>query len=91
MFTFAADITENNGHYAVNYRCTSHPTIRCGGGWSTGKDARLALRLQVAVNAQAVLRDARIATDVHGKEYISVNQTAVLGRRMSADLMRLGF
>lgn len=53
-------------------------------------NAKLAARLAAAINAGVVYTDARVATDVNGKTYVAA-RSMVLGRRLNADLRRLGF
>lgn len=60
-------------------------------GWSVGDDLKLADRLKAAILAGKVFGPASIKVDVNGKTYVSTSSTAVLGRRMNADLKRLGF
>lgn len=62
-------------------------------GWSLGARASargLAERLRSAILAGKVFGPATIRTDVNGKTYVSAD-AFVLGRRMNADLRRLGF
>ena len=54
------------------------------------KDGALASRLARAVRDGAVLTNPVVKTDVNGKTYISVD-SQVLGRRINADLKRLGY
>jgi hypothetical protein len=60
-----------------------------GFGLSLAKRA-LAERLVRAINAGAVFTRPEIKVDVNGATYVS-SGCAVLGRRMNADLRRLGF
>lgn len=61
------------------------------GGWSLPKrHMALAVRLRDAINTQKVLRNPKIAKDVHGKTFI-LAFNPISGRRMNADLARLGF
>lgn len=65
-------------------------------GWSVGKDTpahrKLAERLKAAILAGRALQgEALPKTDVNGKTYLSGGSPAVLGRRLNADLRRLGF
>ena len=50
----------------------------------------LALRLVRAIEAGAVFTAPEIKTDVNGKTFVSAG-SEVIGRRMNADLKRLGF
>ena len=58
-------------------------------GWIVTSRA-LAERLRAAVLAGVVLTDPKIKTDTGGQTYVE-HKTHVLGRRMNADLRRLGF
>lgn len=64
-------------------------------GWSVGvagskKSEALAARLRAAILAGAAFGAADIRTDVKGRTYLSAN-SPIMGRRMNADLARLGF
>lgn len=59
-------------------------------GWEVPSRA-LADRLERAILAGAVHADAKVATDINGQTYVAANSSRVLGRRMNADLKRLGF
>ncbi len=63
------------------------PTLH---GISAGQNRKLADRLARAIDAGAVWTFDRIATDVNGKTFV-VADCAVMGRRLHADLKRLGF
>jgi hypothetical protein len=61
------------------------------GGWAVGPQrAILAKRLAAAINAGVVCTNPVVKTDVNGKTYVS-HDHGVMGRRMNADLKRLGF
>jgi hypothetical protein len=66
-------------------------------GWSVGpagspKAAKLAERLKAAVLAGAALQgEAEPAKDVNQRTYLRGGSPAVMGRRLNADLARLGF
>ena len=63
----------------------------CTGGFGLrANDQELAARLCAAINAQAVEVDPVVMRDVNGKTYVS-STSRVMGRRMNADLKRLGF
>jgi len=66
----------------------------CTGGWALGvanaKNRKLAERLARAINAQKAHADPVVATDVNGKRYVNA-RALVWGRRMNADLKRLGY
>jgi hypothetical protein len=59
-------------------------------GWAIDSNEHLAARLERAILAGAVHSDVSVKTDVNGRTYVSAT-THVVGRRMSADLKRLGF
>lgn len=50
----------------------------------------LAHRLKKAVDAGVVFKNVRVATDIHGKEYVT-GDCQILSRLMNAELKRLGF
>ena len=54
------------------------------------KHDALASRLARAVQAGVVLTNPVVKTDVNGRTYVSCD-SQVLGRRMNADLKRLGY
>ena len=61
------------------------------GGW-TVSTTKMALRLVAAIRAGFVCTNPRVMTDVHGKTYVTHDgHSRILGRRMNADLKRLGF
>lgn len=53
-------------------------------------DESLACRLASAVEAGVVFTNFQVLRDIYGKTYLQSN-CSVLGRRMNADLRRLGF
>lgn len=59
-------------------------------GWSVGTDWCLANRLKKAVESGAVFCMLEFLTDKHGETYIGATDL-ILGRRMNADLKRLGY
>lgn len=59
-------------------------------GPANNANKKLALRLIRAIEADAVYHDAKISLDVNGKSYVSA-YSRVSGRRINADLKRLGF
>lgn len=64
-----------------------------GAGWglrNTPRDLKLARRLKAALEAGAVYRNVTVGTDVDGNTYAST-EGHILGRRLNADLTRLGF
>ena len=61
------------------------------GGWSVGKDdIMLAERLRRAIIAGAAFCDIQILTDKNGQTYVGASNV-ILGRKMNADLRKLGF
>ena len=61
-----------------------------GYGISCGKKKHLAERLKASVDAGVVFSNPTIETDVNGATYVSASCN-VSGRRLNADLCRLGF
>jgi hypothetical protein len=64
-----------------------------GAGWglrNTPRDHKLARRLKAALEAGVVYRSVSVGTDVNGNTYAST-EGYILGRRLNADLTRLGF
>lgn len=59
------------------------------GGWLV-RDERTARRLERALRAGVVYRDPQVHTDVNGQTYVH-GTSLVLGRRINADLKRLGY
>ncbi len=69
----------------------THIDRKEGTGYRVGqKHRKLADRLAVAISAGAVFTNPSIKRDVNGKTYVTA-ESAVIGRRMNADLKRLGF
>ena len=58
-------------------------------GWSV-KDEKMAARLSRAIEAGAVSPNPEVREDVNGETFMSCGVN-VMGRRMNADLKRLGF
>lgn len=52
---------------------------------------KLAQRLVNAINAGAVYTDAYIGTDVMGCTYVVAHHVPMLGRKLNADLARIGY
>ena len=79
------------GHFIVHSTVTNiavdRPSLH---GISTGANRKLAERLVRAIESGRVFSFERIGTDVNGKTYI-VSGCKVWGRRLNADLKRLGF
>lgn len=59
-------------------------------GISTGRSIMLAQRTARAIEAGAALPNPTITTDVNGQTYVA-HGLAIMGRRLNADLKRLGF
>ncbi len=64
-------------------------------GWSTGlagskKAKALAERLRAAILSGAAFGPAEVRKDIKERTYLSAN-SPIMGRRMNADLARLGF
>jgi|TARA_R110000824_G_scaffold190282_5_gene371798 hypothetical protein len=59
-------------------------------GLSTGKNRKIAERLAAAINAGVAVVDTEVLTDVNGDTYVS-GRNQFYGRRLNADLKRLGF
>jgi len=63
------------------------------GGWGledTPRNQELAARLVKAINDGAAISDPEVRTDVNGKTFVNYRSN-VLGKRMNADLKRLGY
>lgn len=65
-------------------------TVAFSLGAPSSKSSALALRLSRAIEAGAVFTDHVVKTDVNGAAFVSSDHH-VMGRRMNADLNRLGF
>lgn len=87
-----AEITTEPGRIHVNVVWTGVALDRPStGGWGLGaNEMKLAQRLKRAIDAGAVLVDPEVKEDVYGQTFVSAT-SRVLGRRMNADLVRLGF
>lgn len=60
--------------------------------WSVGQNPGLGRRLVNAIEAGVVCTNPKVMTDVNGQTYVSHDgHLRVSGRRMNADLKRLGF
>ena len=86
------DVRVTGGVGAIHVTVTTSVTDRERVyGWALSpKQQALAARLARAVQAGVVLKNPVKKTDVNGKTYISVD-SQVLGRRINADLKRLGY
>ena len=68
-----------------------------GHGWSVGghradrRATALAARLVTAISAGAVFPNPRVTYDLAGYTYVTSDGARVMGRRMNADLRRLGY
>lgn len=62
-------------------------------GWSTGANASLAVRLVCAIRAGRVFKtEGTIEKDVNDATFVSLPMVKfLLGRRLNADLRRMGF
>ncbi len=91
-FTFDAEVTPSKefpGSFNVAPVCTSHVTDRgCAFSWLASE--KHVARLSAAIRAQKAIKNPSIKTDIGGKTYVSFD-IEVIGRRMNADLKRLGF
>jgi hypothetical protein len=88
--TATIECDEHDGSFTVRASYPHAGTDRVTGrGWSV-LDKGLAERMAVALEAGAVLTDATIKTDVNGRTYVAAS-SQVLGRKMNADLTRLGY
>jgi hypothetical protein len=85
-----AKITQGDDGFSVTIDWDANVDRKNTGGWSVGPDRKLADRLAACVNAQKAFTNAHIDKDVNGKTYVAWT-SQVLGRRMNADLKRLGF
>ena len=61
----------------------------CSHGIGVG-NIKLAKRLEKAINAGVVVTNQKIAKDDQGKTYVN-DKSQVIGRKLNADLKRLGF
>lgn len=89
----AVAVTEHeaDGNIVVRINWISPVVDRPEGmGWSVGKDTRLADRLARAITSQAAVPNPKVLVDVNGKTYI-YSDMVIFGRRMNADLKRLGY
>lgn len=90
--TLTASIrTEADGHHVVSAVCNERPDLSTRFGMSCGKTRALAERLVAAVNAGVAWTDVEVRRDVHNAEYVYFSSVRVMGRRLNADLKRLGF
>lgn len=65
----------------------------CGGisvGKPSPKAEMLARRVSAALRAQKLFGPAELATDIFGKTYVRAD-CRVIGRRLNADLIKIGF
>lgn len=86
------DVKVTSGVGAIHVTVTTKVTDRDDVyAWAIpSKQEALASRLARAVRDGAVLTNPVVKTDVNGKTYVSCD-SQVLGRRMNADLKRLGY
>jgi len=83
-----ADIVVHADHFSVFpiYKGVDRPRAA---GWSV-RTMRDAQRLKAAIEAGAAITEATVHTDTEGKTFVH-GTGHVLGRRLNADLRRLGF
>ena len=87
---FDVKVTSGVGaiHVVVTTKVTDRERVY---GWALSpKQGALASRLARAVRDGAVLTNPVVKTDVNGKTYVSCD-SQILGRRINADLKRLGY
>lgn len=86
------DVTVTTGVDGIHVTVTTKVTDRGDVyAWAIpSKQEALASRLARAVRDGAVLTNPVVKTDVNGKTYVSCD-SQILGRRMNADLKRLGY
>src|SRR4051812_6638327 len=73
---------------AVIWKNVDRPDV---GGWGLKKSHRsLANRLAAALATERIHANAEVKTDVNGQTYVS-SHPPILGRKLNADLKRLGF
>lgn len=102
MFKAAATVSECKSvdgrvtslHVDTKWTCTD-PKVKldrtdCMGYGLDATHRKLAERLVKAIEAGVVFPNPKLAVDVRGRTYVSCGLT-VVGRRMNADLCRLGF
>lgn len=83
-------LQDGSAHLSVDpiWRGVDRPDV---GGWGLRlTDRRLADRLVLAVRSGAAFSCVRKCVDVAGNSYISAEH-AVMGRKLNADLRRLGY
>lgn len=91
------DVSEHDGSKGITVRVHyvgGDVDRRSGYGWGfrdTARNRALAARLCAAIEAGVVGSPAGILTDCGGATYVKSGGAFVLGRRMNADLRRLGF
>lgn len=91
VIIYEPDPDEVSGRYIVETHWTGVELDRpCTGGISTGTNRKLAERLAAAINAGVVYTDPKVQKDVNGATYVQAG-CKVFGRRLNADLKRLGF
>lgn len=91
MLKATATITQEDGRIMVTISWSGAELDRPStGGISCGKDMRLANRLAACINAQKAHSSPRVVRDINGRTYVQAT-CLILGRRMNADLKRLGF
>jgi hypothetical protein len=90
MLKVHATIIEIDGTYYIGVTWEGveldRPTT-CG---MTCRDSKLAQRLADCINAQKAYVNPKVVRDINGQSYVQAT-CLILGRRMNADLKRLGF
>lgn len=90
-FVSNAEIQETEGRYVVLVNWTSPVVDRpCTGGISCGIDRKLAGRLAACIDDGVCHEAPEVKTDINGKTFVSA-ACRVMGRRLNADLKRLGY
>ena len=89
MFKLTAKI-EDKGEYLCVRPVAIDSPLPLRFGISVGRNRQLGERLIRAIEAGVAITATRVAKDVNGNEYIE-SHCHVLGRRLNADLRRLGF
>lgn len=91
-FKATAEITVNpEGDYVVKTVWVEPKVDRpYTSSTNTGGNKSLALRLQAAINAGVGYENPTIRTDNSGKTYVAASRK-FLGRRLNADLKKLGY
>lgn len=89
--TLTARIEKRAEYLLVTCDCNERPDLPTRFGMSVGSNQKLGERLVRAVNDGVAWTDVSIKTDVHGNEYVYFSTIKTVGRRLNADLKRLGY